>query len=311
MKKICLILLVACLAMSGCGSDSQKTESVELSAQYYAYYLNTDSSSLAREPVDDEIFQSSDKSELVDFLTQLMKTPADSRLIPVLGNEIDIIKYEIDNQQLILHFPGEYANLPPDVEILMRAAVVRTYEQIDGVDKISFMVDGSPLTDASGGVIGPMDKSQFVENMGTDINAYKEDTLYLYFADNDYKKLVKTSLRVMRRTSISRERVVLDYLLQGPIKELSGSVSATVPGNIKINSIITKNGICYIDFSERMASNDANMIDAKLMLYSIVNSVTEDSNIFKVKFSIDSNEAVKYRGINLEEAFEADYSIVE
>lgn len=309
MKKFFILFIISVsLILTACYLKNNR-QSDKVDFKYYAYYLNAEKNNLIRRGVETELIESDRIDDEIKHYIQVLKRTGGSNELSVLSEEINITDFELSNQQLILYFDSAYLELTADIEILIRAAIVKSLSQLERIQKISFMVNSQPLSDSNGKIIGPMDKNSFVENMGTDINNYQEDILYLYFPDMEYKKLVKKAIKVMRRTNIPREKTILEYLFKGPLKEFEGEVQPSIPGELKINSIITKNGVCYIDLSEKIASYDS-QIPAELVLYSIVNSVTEESNIIKVKFSVDSNEASLYRGIKLDEAFERKDSLV-
>ena len=49
----------------------------------------------------------------------------------------------------------------------MRAAIVQSLLRLDGVNAVSLSVDGEPLKNADGAVIGLMNEDDFVENTGS------------------------------------------------------------------------------------------------------------------------------------------------
>ena len=303
-KYIVFIIFLILAIFSGCGSDKKQKDNTEYT--YYVYYLNIENNESVKEGIDTEEIEKLERNfEKIDYLIYKLKNPDDiSNLHPVLNKDIKILSYEIENRQLKLNFSLEYQSLKSDVEVLYRASIVRTFVQLDFIDKIIFTVNGSPLTDSNGNVISIMDNNSFVENMGTDINTYKEEKLNLYFSDNDYQKLVKTEIKTRIRPNIPKEKVILELLSKGP-----NMVKPTIPEEMKINSIVTKNEICYIDFSIKNVSTE-NAVSGLLTIYSMVNSITDGSNIMKVKFSIDSNDTATYRGVKLDEAFEKNYKIL-
>ncbi len=309
-KYIFLIIFLIILALFSCSFN--KTKSVDMEYTYYAYYLNIENNELIREGIDTtEIERLKGNSEKIDYLIHKLKNPKEmSNAHPVLNKDVQILSYEEKNRQLNLNFSFEYQTLKSDIEVLYRAAIVRTFVQLDFIDKIMFMVNGEPLIDSNGNLISIMDNNSFVENMGTDINTYKEEKLNLYFSDNNYKKLVKTEIKTRMRSNIPKEKVILELLLKGPNVEFSDMVKPTIPDEIKINSIVTKNEICYIDFSIKNTSTEI-PVSGLLTIYSIVNSITDGSNVLKVKFSIDSGDTATYRGVRLDEAFEKNYNILE
>lgn len=309
-KYVIFIIFLMISALLGCASDKKNEDKKEYS--YYVYYLNSDNSELVKEGIETkEIEQLSDNLGKINYLIEKMQNPKDiSKEHPVLNKDVKILSYDIKNRQLSLNFSFEYQILSSDIEVLYRAAIVKTFIQLDFIDKIIFMVNGGPLVDSNGNTISIMDNNSFVENMGTDIKTYKEEMFDLYFSDNDYKKLIKTEVKTRIRPNIPKEKLILELLSKGPNKEFSDMVKPTIPAELKINSIVTKNEVCYIDFSIKNVSTE-NAVSGPLTIYSMVNSITDGSNILKVKFSIDSNDTATYRGVKLDEAFEKNYKILE
>lgn len=305
-----IIFISLILVLSGCMAEKEPKE--EKVYDYYAFYLNAESNELLKEGIDaDELDRSISDEKKVSFFIDRLSHPKDTdNHYPVLNKNIKITDFKLKNKQLNLDFSYEYLSMPKDLEILVRATLVKTFTQIDDVEKITFTVKDSPLLDASENIVSAMDKNSFVENMGTDINAYKEETVSLYFADGEYKRLIKTEIKTRRRPNVPKEKMILDLLFKGPGSDLSGDLVSTIPGDLKLNSIITKNEVCYIDLSIKNVSSDT-PISGLMTIYSIVNSLTEDSNIIKVKLSIDSNDAATYRGVKLDMAFEKDSTLLK
>ena len=65
----------------------------------------------------------------------------------------------------------EYKKLSPSSEVLVRAAIVRTMTQLEGISYVSVTVGGESLTDSLGNVVGPMTADLFIDNAGNEINA--------------------------------------------------------------------------------------------------------------------------------------------
>ena len=75
----------------------------------------------------------------------------------------------------------EYKKLSPSSEVLVRAAIVRTMTQLEGISYVSVTVGGEALTDSLGNVVGPMTADLFIDNAGNEINAYEKTRLFLLF----------------------------------------------------------------------------------------------------------------------------------
>ena len=63
----------------------------------------------------------------------------------------------------------------------MRAAIVQSLLRLDGVNAVSLSVDGEPLKNADGAVIGLMNEDDFVENTGSSLSSYQSGTADFVF----------------------------------------------------------------------------------------------------------------------------------
>ena len=87
----------------------------------------------------------------------------------------------------------------------MRAAIVQSLLRLDGVNAVSLSVDGEPLKNADGAVIGLMNEDDFVENTGSSLSSYQSGTLTLYFANKKGDKLVEQKMDVRYSSNVPKE----------------------------------------------------------------------------------------------------------
>jgi len=109
-----------------------------------------------------------------------------------------------------------------------------------------------------------------------------ESTIKLYFIQNG--KLVQ-ELRTIISENLEIEREIVKELIKGPRNKL---YEATFPANTTILSIETIDNICYVNLSK----NYLNYIfdsgkDSALIVWSLVNSLTQLDYIHKVQLLID------------------------
>mgnify|MGYP003896448919 CR=1 FL=1 len=119
-----------------------------------------------------------------------------------------------------------------------------------------------------------------------DIEQYDID-IALYFLSDDGKSLVP-EVRTIKKDSERLEELVVSELIKGPVQR--GHV-AVIPPNIKVLSVTSSNNIAFVDLSKEFLSidkTDSNKFT--LMIYSIVNSLTELDGIDKVQFLIEGQK---------------------
>ena len=194
-------------------------------------------------------------------------------------------------------------------EVLTRAAIVRTLSQIDGVAHISFQVKEEPLTDTYGNVIGVMNADMFIDNDGNEINTYEKAKLLLYFANEDGTRLCAVKRNVVYSSNISMERLVVEQLLLGPQKNETGY--AVLNPSTKILSVTVKDGTCYVNLDTSFWTKSYN-VSSDVMIYSIVNSLTELSSVNCVQITIDTEGAVDLKDhASLQTSYERNLDLVE
>jgi len=117
-------------------------------------------------------------------------------------------------------------------------------------------------------------------------------------------------LKIPYLGNISIEKLIIERLIAGPIEEEEDMIH-TLPSGTELIKVTTKDGICYVDFTDKFLDK-VNGVEDEVILYSVVNSLVELSTINKVKFTINGQEKKNYRDIdNFDELFERNLEIVE
>lgn len=226
-----------------------------------------------------------------EFFAALCAEPDDVDYRKPIPSDVEITKYSLDGALLMIYFDADYLNMNEVEEVLCRAAIVRTVTQIAGVDCVNFYVDETPLTDAEGRLVGTMYRESFVENPGEQINSIQNTNLTLYFSNETGDGLVKETRKVHYSSNISLEKLIMEQLLSGP--EISGAKSA-IPTGTKLISVSLVDGVCYVSFDETFKNQDYSVNEA-IVIYSIVDSLSELSSISKVQISVNGDTSGVYR----------------
>ena len=91
--------------------------------------------------------------------------------------------------------------------------------------------------------------------------------------------------------NISLEKLIMEQLLEGP--ETEGLKSA-IPEGTKLLSVSVAEGICYVSLDDNFRNQDYQVNEA-VVIYSIVNSLTELPTISKVQISVKGDNSGVYR----------------
>ena len=300
-KWLWILLLAIPLLMAGCRKQQQVDES-----GYRIWYINQDETCLKYE--NKELQSKNEEGLLREMMEVMRETPTDDELKPVIPEDVELLDFDFEHNQLYLDFSPEYKKMPKVYEVLCRAAIVRTLGQIDGVEYVDFQVNGEPLIDLEGKEIGLMNEDQFIENAGEEINAYKTADLTLYFSNKAGDKLVEQRVAMEYNSNISLEKLIVEQLIAGPPFE---GAYPTIPSETKLLNISIKDNICYVNLDEGFLGTGYNVIES-IPVYSIVNSLIENTDAQKVQISINGETNRMFReSINFDTIFEKNEGLIE
>lgn len=301
-----LIALLLCLLAVSCQKEPVKESSLQ---QSYRMYYVKNQSKLVSETFSTELTETEDLIE--EFVGALAKdSPNNVDNKKAITENTKVLKYVYDSgkKQIAMYFDIGYFEKRGEIgEILSRAAVVRTLTQISGVESVSFYVNEQPLVDASGKVISAMRASDFIEDLGGDINDYEKKTLTLYFSNSIGDKLIEEKREVFYTTSTSMARLVMEQLIAGPKTE---GLFPVLPSDTKILNITVQEGVCYVNLDPSFLTSAVSTIEL-LPIYAMVNSLSELPTINKVQIAINGETNKKYREVvPLNELFERNLDLV-
>lgn len=302
-KVIINLILVLAVAVSfvGCGSTP-----AEKSGETSVYYINGETDKLAEENyqqrsenVNNQVFA------LIDALSRPGKEKNHKAAIPA---EVTVNGYDIDNGTVTVDFSKSYKQLKNRREVLLRAAVVFTLCELKSINFVKFKVDGKDFEKSSGHKLGKMNASSFVSELRGTEDEYAKADFLLYFGNSDGTKLKAYELKEAKFGNMTKEQFIVTKLINGPE---SGGYTPTLNKNVKLNSVIISNKICYVDFDESFLSERGGVSD-KLMVYSIVNSLSELNGVHEVQITINGSSNNKlHNNMSLREPFIRDLDLVE
>ena len=202
----------------------------------------------------------------------------------------------------------EYLKLDTIQSVLLRAAVVESIVQVSGIRMVGFTVGKEPIQDENGDAIGYLNQDNFVQNSGSALHSYQDATLKLYFSNETGDALKEETVTVKYSSNVSMEKLIVERLIAGPPFE---GAYPTIPTNTKLVSISIKDKICYVNLDEGFLETGYNVAE-NIPIYSIVNSIVDNTDAVKVQFSINGESNRVYREtINFNTIFEKNEELVE
>ena len=295
-----LLAMLCPFIAAGCGNSAE-------SGAYHIEYLNKDKSRILQEPYEP---QASDTDGMIrEFLAVLSSDSENVEYRKPIPSDVEVTGYSLDGALLTLRFDADYSNMNTVEEVLCRAAVVRTMTQINGVDCVAFYIGDTPLTDARGNLIGSMTPDSFIENPGEQINSIQDTTVTLYFANEAGDGLVREVREgVYYSSNISMEKLVMEQLLEGTS---APGAKSSIPAGTKLVTVTVVDGVCYVNLDASFRNQDYSVKEA-VVIYSIVNSLTELPAINKVQISVNGDTSGTYRDVfSLGEMYERNLDYLE
>lgn len=272
-----IMVLCASLLLTGC-TDKEVAE-----YDYTLYELNTDGTSLVEVGYNTKTTDQDDL--IVELINQLYIGSEDADYMNSIPSNVVLSDYRIKSQLLTVSWSREYAELSGAQEVLVRAAIVKTLLQVKGIYSINFEIEGDPLKDVNGSVIGVMDSDTFISSFGQNSETLQSTNLILYYASKDGQTLISEERDVMYNSNTPIGRVVLEYLGMAP--ETEGAVP-TLSDNTTVISLAVSDGVCYVTLDSSFLSQDESL-PQNIVIYSIVNSLTEIDGISKVKLTVEGS----------------------
>ncbi len=292
---ICILLLICCV---GC-----KSGDVDEQSDMNVYYVSEDSVKLVTQPYNT---QNTEKEKLVNELLDRLTTAGEGTNKSAIPKEVAVLGYSVVDRIAKIDFDEKYYEMNSKRELLCRAAVVLTLMQIDGLEYVTFTINGHPCVEKNGEYLNAMNELDFVSDIGNKkVKAVADFTLY--FSNENGTALKEYKLKNTAYGDKTKEQFIINQLIEGPQQE--GYYKIISP-RVKLLSVVTANNICYVDFDENFLTEQS-PVSAKMVIYSIVNSLLELDGIHRVQLSVKGETSVEYGNISLSHPFMRNLDIVE
>ena len=301
----CIWLIGGGVLLSGCAPKETETQT-EVAEGSKRYFLNSEATKIVGEAY--ELKSTTKEGQIEELLAALDMEPQTEGYQRAKPAELVIQSYSLaSNEVLTLQFDTTYQQVTGIFEVLMRAAVVKTLCQVEGVTSVEFYVGGQPLMRANGKPVGMMKAEDFIDNTGANTEFYQNAYVSIYFANEAGDALVETNLKITYDGTISTEQLIISQLIAGPVEE---GMRTAVPEGTVLNKVSVKDGVCYVDFNEKFMEKRSD-VSEEVTIYSVVNSLAELSNIYKVQFTINGETKKTYQTLEFSGAFERNLEIVD
>ena len=274
-KNLLIVVIIMSMIITTMLTGCQGNSEKKSSSGNVIYYVDRTEMKLVTEK--SNINNASINGYIENMLKKLSEDSKENvRAIP---QKVKVKGYDFTDGIVTVDFSSNYNEMKTEREVLCRAAVVLTLTQKKEIEFVSFTVDNVPLKEEDGKVLSAMKAEDFVSNLGSGNNVKAASDFTLYFANQKGSKLK--------------------------------GYTATLSSKVKIISIVTANNICYVDFDENFLTEQS-VVNNSLVIYSIVNSLSELDEIHKVQISVNGDSMLSYHNeISISEPFVRNLDLVE
>ena len=131
----------------------------------------------------------------------------------------------------------------------------------------------------------------------------RQTNVTLYFYDDSINDLATEIIKIDSKKLLEKpEKQLIEFLIEGPKDE---NLTKLIPENTKLLNTEIKKDILYVDFSEEFIDVDAGMEQEKLIIDSILKTVSQLTEINGIKILINGQENQKFKDseLNFENIF--------
>lgn len=288
--------------LSACGKQmDEKKNNLDI------FYLNSDRTGLVR--ASSEVSKSENAQKAIKYMLKALKKPSeDIDYTAPIPKGVKINSYKLEGEVLYLDFNEEYKKLDLLEEKLIRAAVVKSLVQVDGISGLWFTAEGKDLNDSTGKVIGYLNEDDFVQNTGSSLNSYETANLTLYFANQTGDKLTAQKVDAKYSSNMSKEKLIVEKLMKGPKKDTG---HPTLNPEVSLLSVTIKDEICYVNLDNEFLNGGVD-VKPEITIYSIVNSLVEGTTASEVQIMVNGEKNISYmEKVDLTQPLKEDMSWVE
>lgn len=198
-----------------------------------------------------------------------------------------------DGVYVEINFKTGYLKIPELQKGLCEVAMIKTFTGFEGIKRVYLYEEGIPIPTSNRTSVFGLGQEDiylsFAENVEDKISGEE----ILYFIDVEKNKLTPIKRKVTREIYDSRERALLRELTKAPTIE--GLASYFTVDSLVLDVKIRAN-VCYVNFNQDFVKDYALMNkDKRLLIYSIVNTLTGLEEVEYVQFLVNGENPENYK----------------
>ncbi len=301
-KRLFFMILPLVLVLAGCAESALPKDTDD--HDILVYDLSDDMTSVV--PSGYDIKGEGISESVRELLQRIIDGPDNNRARSAIPETITSVRFMIGQQNVIVNFDQSFNELPQMKKILCECAVTDTLCQLDDITAVGFSVDGVPVSDNFGVPVGFLTPGSFTTADGTISGTDEKMEIHLFFTDETGKRLVEKVESITYTGTVSMDRLVVEEIIAGPH---GMDCFATVNPATVVNSVVTRDGICYVNLTKDFLNKKSNVSD-DVMIYSIVDSLSLLGNVNKVRILIDGSSDVRLGEMDISLPLERNLELI-
>lgn len=293
------VLLAAAVSFGACRTEHEEPDGTVV------YCIVHEGNALEGESV--RLHGGTPEEKAGEMLKALQAVPEDVKKKSAIPKNIKILGCRVRGNAVEVDFDKNYYKMKNVREVLCRTAVVWSLTEIEGIDFVKFLVEGSPLIDKAGKLGGYMAAEDFLEHTGEALNSCKSADLVLYFTNAEGDGLVKREKKGVRYdSSQTLAALIVEQLIKGPSGE---DVFPTLSPEVRLLDVCVKDGVCYLNFAGGFPGALYN-VPPEITMQSIANSVIDGTGVRAVQVMVNGESDIPSLGIKRNQPFQKEESVV-
>lgn len=309
MTKNRLIVLAAVIAVVVtavvCGvfiNYSRSTEKVTVDL----YYINEEGTGIVSNSC--KIRYKNDDDLIRSTLDKLRKGPNSAMLGRIMPKNTELYGAEFSGGgSLTVRFSEDFISDDKSRNILSVYAVVKSLCSTGRVATVKVLAGDETIKDRDGKPLEFISASDI--NLETEEYRSEMREVELYFSNSEGNALVpeKRTIKITDQQPI--EQYIINELIKGPNDKKAKSL---LSGKTVLVSVDVEENICYLNFkSDFLKINQGTEEYEKLVIYSIVNSLTELQTISRVQFYMDGKRVDNFGSVDIDDYIGRNTSIIK
>lgn len=228
-----------------------------------------------------------DNTAMVEsVLNGLAEGPRTAGLLPSIPDGVHEIHAGLrtNTGELQITFPASFHEISPIERIVAIGSLVHTLTDLPFVDNIRFFVGDEPMLDSGGDLFG-------LRNRGNTTlegrNPWEEETevVVLYFPNEQMTGLVAEERTISINPLQLIEHFIVEALIEGP---QTPGLFHGLPADAGLPRIERMDAVVIVDFAADFYDNlGSGSRGEEMMVFSLVNTLTERAGIRSVQIQID------------------------